>query len=102
MLAEQPDETMTEFLEAAQRHVESTLAEYAETVRELALDEARTVIALALDAAAWGDEPRSTPDGPLPSSESLDDADVALDALMARPDLLVALVTSHAELDTDA
>lgn len=63
---------------------------------ELARAEALEVIALALDAAAWGHEecPVGLPDGPVPSSEALDDAEVCLGALLERPDLLVALIAS--------
>lgn len=66
------------------------------TEQEVARAEALEVIALALDAAAWGQEecPVGLPDGPCPSSEALDDAEVALGALLERPDLLVALVAA--------
>ena len=66
------------------------------TETEIARAEALEVIALALDAAAWGDEecPVGLPDGPAPSCEALDDAEVALAALLERPDLLVALIAA--------
>ena len=66
------------------------------TETEIARAEALEVIALALDAAAWGEEecPVGLPDGPAPSSEALDDAEVCLAALLERPDLLVALIAA--------
>ena len=66
------------------------------TMHAEARAEALEVIALALDAAAWGPEecPVGLPDGPAPSSEALDDAEVCLAALLERPDLLVALVAA--------
>lgn len=66
------------------------------TEREVAITEAREVMALALDEAAWGHEecPVGLPDGPAASSEALDDAEVALAALLDRPDLLTALASA--------
>lgn len=62
---------------------------------EIARAEALEVIALALDAAAWGQEECGL-DGPSASSDALDDATVALEALLQRPDLLLALASSVA------
>jgi hypothetical protein len=63
-------------------------------VREVAtISEAREVVALALDHAAYGDDPTMPPDGPVATSEARDDAEVAITALMERPDLLVGLAT---------